>query len=276
MPYNDVWYGAATISVSGGIKASTLHRGTFDGPEVEEVVVPPIPLDSAQNGRSVDVTSYEWVPGAEGRLVAVVYQHAVEGLRYDTEFISYLGVYDLEADAWVYANVALNERKANGVALAPAKAVDDRIYIAVANVIMCHDLATGERLWSRELRGEIWTSGFAVSEGVCAVNCEDKVMYGLDAATGRQLWTVPTAQLCSPLEGRVLDGVAYFVCGSDHSLFGVDLRAGELIWKLDAERMVRGAGGFAPYVSAAPGEGGEPGRLFVRAAGDVHCVEAHR
>lgn len=276
LQHGDHWYKEACSASITELCAATLHRGAFDKAIAEEVVVTPIPLDSSRNGRSVDITSYEWLPGSEGRLVAIVYQHAVEGIRYDDEFVSYLGLYDLDAAQWVYSGVKLHEVQANGVALAPAKAVGDRIYISIAETMMCYDIPSGEKIWSRKLPREIWTSGFAIDDSVCAVNCEDKVMYGLDADTGAELWTVETAQRCSPLRGRVLEGVAYFVCGSDHSLFGVDLREGKLIWKLDAEEMIKGAGGFAKHVSAAQGHDGEPGKLFVRAAGEVHCIEAHR
>lgn len=271
----DYYYQEGCSQQIDEVCAMTVHRGTFDGPELEEVIVTPIPLDSIRGNRSVDITSFDLVPGSD-RLVAVVYQHIVEGARFDNEFISYLGLYDLEAATWVYSGVQLHERQGNGVALAPLQITEDFVYIAVAETIMCYEITTGAEIWRRRLPREIWTSGFVISEGVCAINCENKTMYGLDALTGRQLWTVPTAQLCSPLEGRVINGVVYFVCTSDHSVFGVDLREGRLVWKLDEEEMFRGKRGFQVSVSAMQPTADLPGLVFLRAGDQALCVEAHR
>ncbi len=60
-----------------------------------------------------------------------------------------------------------------------------------ANILIAHNTATGAVLWRKEMPGNVWTS--RIHGGVVVVpvdNCNTMV---LDATTGRQLHTLPSA-----------------------------------------------------------------------------------
>ena len=207
--------------------------------------------------------------------MAILYQnYSEESGR--AEFHTFLGLYDLNADTWIYNEGPVNTLESGGVALYPAKLVDDRIYCAAGSTIACFEVATGSLIWKRELPGEIWSSGFTISDGICAVNCEDYNMYGLDENTGTTKWSFRTTQHCTPLEGRVVNGVVYFVGGSDKSLFAVDLREGKIIWKLDAERMVDDVSFFKKMLYVQQPTETEPGKIIAQAGSTAMCIDAHR
>jgi len=74
----------------------------------------------------------------------------------------------------------------------------------------------------------------------------------------------------------VVNGVVYFVGGSDKSLFAVDLREGKIIWKLDAERMVDDVSFFKKMLYVQQPTETEPGKIIAQAGSTAMCIDAHR
>lgn len=275
---NGHFYGMACSPQLPTRCVETVHRGDFArAGGVEEVIVPAHPIDSFVAGYSTDVTTFEILPPPHDHKAIVVYHQGVAGDRYAVEFAAYFGLYDLRAGAWDYANVRLGTKTDPVSSVGtPARYADGDIFISVREDLFCYEALTGEMKWAYELPSEVFTSGITIAEGLCLANCEDRRLYGLDAATGQRLWDVESAQIGSPIHERVLDGVVYWVGGSDKSLFAADIRTGELVWKLDAERMIKGAPYFNVFLAAVPGRGGEPGRIIAHAGEEVICLEAHR
>ena len=271
------WYGCAVAKEGPQAGDRGLFEGRFSGPSFELITTAPPPSLEAHPGFEPEITSVEVLPAPDNHLIALVYQIVVPGIRFARERVSFLGLYDRAAGTWVYDDVRLNDPSAsNGVALSPARLHDGTIYVAIGTGVYAHDVWSGERKWSQQFRGEIWTSGLTVAEGLCVVNCEDKWLYGFDAETGVRRWGLPSAQLSTELEGRVLDGVVYWVGRSEASLFAADLRTGQLLWRLRADAVLGRDVLFNANLYAVPGRDGRPGRIVALAGETVVCFEAHR
>ncbi len=276
--HDDKWFGQA-LTYTNNVTMEYIGQGSFTSPGVDTLIRPPHSLANSSQG-SRNISSFEFVPGSGQTQMAVLYQnYTLEGgPRGQGKYVTYLGLYDLTRKEWIYKGVQISPDERSEVALYPAKAVGDYIYCAVGEFIGCYEIATGDKIWQRELPGEIWVSGFTIWENVCAVNCEDRNLYGLDAMTGNTLYEVPTAQLSSSLEGRVVNGVVYFVGGSDKSLFAIDLRPNtpKLLWKLDAERMSVEGTRFRKWLYVRQPRGDEPGKIMTQIGTKAICIDAHR
>ena len=272
-----LWYNYADHHEVDTVGQYGLVEGRFSDPVFTHLVNPPWPSVEPFPGALPRVTSFEVLPAPDNHLIAIVYQIVVPGTRFAREQVSFLGLYDRAGETWVYDDIRLNDLPASrGVALTPARLAEGTIYVAINNEVFAHDVRTGDRKWSQKLPREVFTSGLTVAEGLCVVNCEDKWLYGFDAETGVRRWGLPSAQLSTELEGRVLDGVVYWVGRSEASLFAADLRTGQLLWRLRADAVLGRDVLFNANLYAVPGRDGRPGRIVALAGETVVCFEAHR
>jgi outer membrane protein assembly factor BamB len=205
--------------------------------------------------------------------LAVVYQELTSSEIWN--FQSYLGLYNLETNDWVYERKIMNEPNLYGVSLAPPVIFNNRFYANIGHELVCHDLSTGERVWKREFEQDFMFSGFIIEDGRLIANCEDTYTYRLDPNTGATIWRTKGAGTCSRMS--YLNGVAYFVGGSTGFLHAVDTENGQVLWRIDASRFESAQASFTTNaVYCIPGEGGAKGRVVALTGMYAYCFEAAR
>ncbi|MDR0295590.1 MAG: PQQ-like beta-propeller repeat protein [Prevotellaceae bacterium] len=102
-------------------------------------------------------------------------------------------------------------------------------------------------------------------------------MYALNAETGAQLWSVPTAGTGSRMS--YLNGVVYMVGGSGGGrLFAIEASTGKMLWKIDAGLLGEGSGARfrtnAVYV--LPAKDKQPAKVIALSNMYAYCFEAER
>ena len=219
-----------------------------------------------------DVTGTAPIVRDGDTLLAVVYQEP----RFEFDWVSFLGLYNLSQGSWEYDSVRLNLPEMNGVLFHEPIVRGDRVYMNIGNQIFCRNLWTGVRVWERSFPRDLMFSGFIVEEGLVVANCEDKVLYGLDAETGVQQWKGEGAGTSSFLEGRYLNGIVYFSGGSSSRIHAVDIQTGETVWRLDPGEIEEGALDWKPDIYVVPGENGEKGRVIACTPLNAYCFEAYQ
>jgi outer membrane protein assembly factor BamB len=148
--------------------------------------------------------------------------------------------------------------------------VGDRLYTCAGPLFSALDLA-GKVLYRTRLGGFSLSSP-ALAGGKAYVPADDGLLYALDPADGRILWTF---RIAAPSRLKmadawdvyhsspaVADGRVY-VGGADGAVFAVDAKDGREIWRRDTGDVVR----------ASPAVAG--GRVYVGTfGGKVHCLDA--
>ncbi len=151
----------------------------------------------------------------------------VDGVAFFGHLDGHLRAYDLKARklAW--------KAKTGGDTDASPLVVGDRVFIGSEDgkpSFRAFDRKTGAELWTRHLKGGIWSS--AAVHGDDLVVCGNNgVVYCLDQATGDEVWTykIGTGSWASP---SVVDGKVMF--GSYDNFYRMlDAKTGELLWKYD-------------------------------------------
>ena len=107
------------------------------------------------------------------------------------------------------------------------------LYLGIANKITAIDTVTRNIRWQYTTGGNLYSTPVVVN-GTVYINCDDRYLYALDAATGNLKWrylqdnfTSGGGNYSSP---TVVNGVVYF--GSqDNNLYAVDAVTGNLRWK---------------------------------------------
>ena len=188
---------------------------------------------------------------------------------------SFIGLYNTEAEAWVYERKQLVEPHWNaGVQNTPI-IYNERVYAAAGNSIVCHDVMTGDQLWRRNFEQDFLFSGFIIEDGMLLANCEDTYTYRLNPHTGATIWRTKGAGTCSRMS--YLNGVVYFVGGSTGFLHALDAETGRVLWRIDARRLGEPNGNFTTNaVYCIPGEGGARGRVVALTGRYAYCFEAAR
>jgi outer membrane protein assembly factor BamB len=204
--------------------------------------------------------------------VSLTYQQ----IHKDIKFSSYLGLYNDTQDEWIYDSIQLNKPDIWGVVSGPIKIYNDKVYINQDRNILCHDLMTGELIWKRSFPKDFLFSGFIVKEGVVVANCENSVLYGLDASTGKTLWEGMGAGTSNPLNDRYLNGIVYFSGGSTNRIHAVDIHTGETVWLLEASKYDEDVDEFKPDIYVVPQEEGEEGKVIIFTPLDAYCLPAYR
>jgi len=186
-----------------------------------------------------------------------------------------LGLYDLQEEKWIYDRINIAEPKQNNT-IRNLIVYEEKVYINASNEIACHDLWTGEQRWKRKFPLDFQFSGFIVADGRVVANCENSVLYGLDADRGTILWEGEGAGTSSFLEGRYLNGIVYFSGGSTGRIHAVDTETGKTVWRLEPGRIEKGAEDWKPDIYVIPGQDGEKGRVVACTPLHAYCFEAYR
>ena len=189
----------------------------------------------------------------------------------------YYGLYNTNIEEWIWDKVLVREPMSPNFIYHAPIIVNKKIYTAIVNTIVCHDLETGEQLWRRDFSGDFMFTGIIVEEGKVIGNCEDTHAYALDAETGNQLWSVKTAGTGSRMS--YLNGVVYMVGGSGGGrLFAIDASTGKMLWRIDAGLLGEGQGARfrtnAVYV--LPAKGDQPAKVIALSNLYAYCFEAER
>lgn len=103
-----------------------------------------------------------------------------------------------------------------------------------------------------------WCFGFAVGEGIICVANSDRNLYGLDSATGQQLWIYHLGEkfFSSPI---IYDGIVFVVslkfneAITDQYLRAIDIKSGQQLWHFKLEfqpsSLIYGSVPSSPVVS---------------------------
>ncbi len=123
--------------------------------------------------------------------------------------------------------------------------------------------------WTFVTQGPIRSSPIAVGDAI-VFGSGDGVLYSVDAAQGRERWSLRT--------GSALDGPAAFAAGNvvvesrDGRLFGVDARSGALRWTLALGADAHSDWDYEYFISGPATDGS---RVYVGSGhGEVSCVDA--
>lgn len=275
----------SAYSLGGGIdtfqnyQAGFIHKVSMASGDRELFLVPPYEIDSTLSpagSRIGRATSIETFVDNGQEYLSYVWQEFAPSQQFAREFHSFLALYNITTDEYVYQRAPLIDPQINGVALHPHQIADGFAYVAIAESIVCVDVMTGERQWVKKFTGEIWTGGLVVVDDVLVVACENKILYGLQASNGSQVWTTESGQLCSPLRERVINDVVYFSCSSDGLFRAVDVRTGRSIWKIDSVPYEEGSNGFRKIVYCEQPKNGKKGRVITQTTKTAYCFEAAR
>jgi outer membrane protein assembly factor BamB len=117
-------------------------------------------------------------------------------------------------------------------------------YGGVPNLLAAYDASTGEPRWQSEAQGFASRSA-ALGDGVLVVGSEDRIVFGIDQATGATIWSTAVDVDGTLQTPAILDGVAYFAAfgGARNGFFAFDLQTGTQLWRFDG---VDGEGFWAP------------------------------
>jgi len=188
---------------------------------------------------------------------------------------SFFGLYNTQIQEWVYERKLLVPPLWNTSVFHTPIIYNGQVYANVGNNIVCHDLYTGEQLWRREFDNDFLFSGFIIEEDKIIANNENKTLYCLDTETGHSIWEGEGAGTSSRMS--YLNGIVYFVGGSDGKLHAVDIDTGQTVWRLDAKKIEGSESLFktnAVYV--IPGENSEKGKVIALTHMYAYCFEAYR
>jgi outer membrane protein assembly factor BamB len=147
---------------------------------------------------------------------------------------SYLGLYNDQTDAWVYEKKLMAPPTTNSSAYEP-KIYNNKLYAWVGKNIVCHNLDTGEQIWSKSFPQDFLFSGFIIENDKIIANNEDTFTYCLNLENGNIIWKTES----SGTSGRMsyLNGIVYFVGGSTGKLHAIDVSTGEHVWKINASNL---------------------------------------
>lgn len=214
------------------------YKGNIETGEIEEYIIPNFTLEHILGGRIGDVTRVEPYMLNNVQHLAVTWQELTDDTVW--KFQTYLGLYNYETDEWVYEKKVMNEPFISGVVLAPPVIYQNKIYANVGKHLVCHDLATGNQLWSKQFTQDFSFSGFIIEDDKIIANNEDTYTYGINPENGTILWKTESAGT----SGRIsyLNGIAYFVGGSTGKLHAIDVETGQHVWKLEASRLGESSG----------------------------------
>ncbi len=270
--YNQYYFSMAnSISQYEEYDERVVYKGDIENGELVEYLIPDFTIDVLGAGDRIgDVTGVIPYTKEGVQCLAIIWQEPQSIYDWQT----YLGLYNTETNEWVYEKSGMNEYAYNGVLLCPAKIYDHKLYANVGNHIVCHDLATGEQLWSRTFNGDFMFSGFIIEEGKLIGSCENEKLYCLNPDNGGFIWQTEGSGTSSRL--AYLNGVVYFSGGGDGKLHAVDTDTGKTLWKINAGNIDGSA--FAAYnpVYVLPAEGNKPPRVFAHTFGHIVCYEAVR
>ncbi|MBK9291890.1 MAG: PQQ-binding-like beta-propeller repeat protein [Bacteroidetes bacterium] len=183
------------------------------------------------------------------------------------------GLYNTQTNDWVWDRKLLGPPRQSSGVHTPPIVYQNRIYAAYSNSIVCHDIATGVKLWQKEFQGDFAFSGFIIEEDKIIANCEDTYTYCLNPQTGEQLWRTQSAGTSSPIS--YLNGVVYFAGGSTGRLHAIEVATGKMLWSINVDRLGEKGGMFSYNgIYVLPASGGKPAKVIALSGLYAYCFEA--
>jgi outer membrane protein assembly factor BamB len=138
-------------------------------------------------------------------------------------------------------------------------AVGDRVFFGTQGArFFCIDWRRLVKVWAFEpRRKQPFQASAAVHDGVVVVGGRDRVVHGLDAANGNELWQFPVRSRID--SSPVIVGNRAFVASGDGRFYALQLKTGEKTWEYEA------GGGFTASPAVAQGRiviGNDDGELY--------------
>jgi len=188
---------------------------------------------------------------------------------------SYLGLYNVSTQQWVYERKLMVPPTVNSSAYEP-KIYNNKLYAWVGKNIVCHNLENGEQIWRVLFPQDFMFSGFIIEDDKIIANNEDTFTYCLNPENGNLIWKTES----SGTSGRMsyLNGIVYFVGGSTGKLHAIDVNTGRHVWKIDVGNLGESStSNFktnAVYVFQA--ENGNPAKVIALSHLNAYSFEAYQ
>ena len=255
---------------------SVVLKGNMTTGTLEEFIVPHFTLNNIAPGNRIgDVTGVMPYMHNDVQYLAILWQEP-QNVNSINDWQTYLGLYNYDTNQWVYEKKIINQPNINGVLLAPPKIYNDKIYVDVGKELFCHDLMTGNQIWSKQFTQDFMFSGFIIADDKIIANNEDTYTYGLNPEDGSILWRTETAGT----SGRMsyLNGIVYFVGGSTGKLHALDVNTGKHVWKIDAENLGEpyGSSFKTNAVYVFPAANGSPAKVIALTHLNAYSFKAYQ
>ena len=268
---NTYFWNGTNYDTFPNLRIKCIYQGDFMDEAPELILMPEVDLNQTLNNRASDITSV--IPYIEetDTMLIVAWQQVFP----NWEFQSYLGLYNLSQQDWVYKKIPLCEVKRKGILYQPLKKYGNMVITNVGKSLISFNYLTGDKVWEKEFGHDFSFSGFEISEDILVANCEDKNLYGIDPNTGQILWTGEGAGTSSLLQDRIMDGVVYFKGGSSGYFHAVDIHTGKTLWKLDPYLYEDNNAYWSGLdVHVIKPESSEKGYVVINNALNTYCFEA--
>lgn len=205
-------------------------------------------------------------------LFAITYAEPLPDWKID----SFLGLYNSETEEWVYERKSMATPTFN-TSVFWQKIYDNKLYANVGKTLVCHDLDTGEQLWSKQFYEDFSFSGFIIEDGIIIANNEDTFTYGINPENGAILWKEKSSGTSGYMS--YLNGIVYFVGGSSGKLHAIDSSTGKTVWKIDASKLGE-ENDFSYFNTNAvyvfPAKNGQPARVIATTFYNAYSFEAYQ
>ncbi len=142
--------------------------------------------------------------------------------------------------------------------------VGERVYLAVDDILVCHNIITGERIWKRQLNSNLLFSGFTLAENRIYARSEgDGFVWCIDTETGNVIWKKPFLGTGSPIE--YYNNILYFVASTKLNI--MDATTGTMLATITAPSAFKNSNDFFSSCTVDP----ETGYIYVRSFSTVYC-----
>ena len=255
-----------------------LFRGNLNSPNLQYLLTPKYDTtnstpNSEQNGSILGNAPYI---NSSGDTMLVV-SYSDQPVTKDYLFRDAFGVYNLSKNKWQIERVLIGLPTVTGIDYTPI-VKNGKVFHCKTGLVTCHDVNSGELLWSYNQIGHanFLFSGILVENGKVFANAGNGTLHCIDIQTGNALWQTESAGSCSDM--AYLNGIIYFVGGSDGLLYAVDETTGKTIWKIispdDGKAINKISGTFTRFCAVVPGIDGAKGRIVTHTGYNIYCFEA--
>ncbi len=268
---NNYYFTYSSIINQDGHKEQICYKGNIQTGELTEFLRANLSGSYVSSEGIGGIIYVNKVPGHDNYLL-VTYAEPLP----NWEVNSFFGLYDTASGNWVWDRKLLSPPTINTSVFTPPQIYEGKIIANVGKKLVCHDLMTGDQIWSRQFYQDFMFSGFIIAEGKIIANNEDTYTYCLDPETGDIIWKTETAGTSSRIS--YLNGIVYFVGGSTGRLHALDINTGRHVWKLQSDLLdPEDTYSFktnAVYV--IPARDGKPPRVIALTHLYAYCFEAYR
>ena len=184
----------------------------------------------------------------------------------------FLGLYNSQTEEWVYERKLMAQPTQNSSVYRP-QIYNNKLYASVGKNLVCHDLATGEQLWTRSFTQDFFLSGFIIEEDKIIAYNENQTLYCLDPSSGQTIWENKEVRSSTPM--NYLNGVVYLVGGN---FYAVEVSTGKTLWNITAGSTGESSSNYfrpnAIYV--LPAKDGNVAKVVALSNLYAYCFKAHQ